>query len=187
MDLSFPQIETARLLLRPPLVDDAEVLSTIWSDPEVTKFIPIILFRTRDEIKEFIPVTLERWEERGFGMFSVMTKKDGAMIGYCGLQFLNGSNEVEIYYGFSKEAWDNGFATEAARAVLRFGFEEVKLEHIAGVTQPENAASQKVLEKIGLERHAENRKFYDNECAYFTASRKDYSPDEAFYSLTYGE
>jgi len=187
MKIGFPQIETARLRLRVLVPEDAETLSTIWSDPEVTKFIPIILFRTKEETKEFIPLTRQRWEERGFGMFAVMTRENDTMIGYCGLQFLNGTGEVEIYYGFSKDAWDQGFATEAARAVLRFGFEQVKLESIAGVTQPENIASKNVLEKIGMEEHPETRKFYDNDCAYFTTVKKNYSPDESLYRLSYDE
>ena len=65
--------------------------------------------------------------------------------------------------------------------MLRFGFEQVKLENIAGVTLPENAPSQKVLEKLGLKRQEENRRFYDTECAYFASSRESFSPDEAFY------
>ena len=187
MKRGFPQIETARLRLRVPVPEDADPLSSIWSDPEVTKFIPIILFRTKDEIKEFIPLTVQRWEERGFGLFSVVNKENDTMIGYCGLQFLNGTGEVEIYYGFSKDAWDNGFATEAARAVLRYGFEKVKLDHIAGVTQPENTASQKVLEKIGLEKQPETRKFYENDCAYYTASKENYAPDGSVYRLSHDE
>ncbi len=185
MKTNFPLIETARLRLRMLEPEDADSIHSIWSDPEVMKFIPIVVFRTREEVKEFIPLTLQRWEERGFGMFAVTFKETGEMVGYCGLQYLDGTPEVEIYYGFSKDFWDQGFATEAARAVLRFAFEEKKLESIAGITLPDNTASQKVLEKIGLKKHEENRKFYDTECAYFTASRDSYSPDGAFYSLSY--
>jgi len=187
MNILLPKIETARLRLRTLLPEDAKILESMWSDPEVTRFIPIILFKTREELDEFIPLTQQRWEERGFGMFSVTTKNDDTMIGYCGLQYLNGSEQVEIYYGFTKESWDNGFATEAAKAVLRFAFEEVGLESIAGVTQPGNTASQNVLEKIGLKRHLENRKFYDTECAYFTASKKDHTFDDSRYTLSYDD
>src|ERR1041384_4893478 len=181
MKIRFPQLETARLRLRVPILSDAVTLSSLWSDPDVTKYIPIILFRTKEELEEFIPLTRQRWEERGFGMFTVTTKENDTMIGYCGLQYLNNSTEVEIYYGFSKNAWDQGFATEAARAVLRFGFEEIKLDSISGITQPENAASKKVLEKIGLKKSPENRTFYDTECAYYTISRDDFSAGDSVY------
>jgi ribosomal-protein-alanine N-acetyltransferase len=187
MKLNFPQVETARLRLRVPVMDDAEALSSIWSDPEVTKFIPLIMFRTIDELKEFIPLARQRWEERGFGLFAVTDKENDETIGYCGLQFLNGSQDVEIFYGFSRESWDRGFATEAAGAVMRFAFEKMELASITGVTQPENIASQKVLEKIGLEKNPETRTFYETECAFFTGSRENFSPDDSPYRLTYVE
>jgi RimJ/RimL family protein N-acetyltransferase len=185
MKINLPKIETSRLQLRPLMADDARFLHAIWSDPEVTKFIPIILFKTKEELDEFVPLTLQRWEERGFGMFAVTAKHDDTLLGYCGLQFLNGSEEVEIYYGFSKDCWDNGFATEAAKAVLRFGFEEAKLDKISAVTQPENSASQNVLEKIGMKKAAENRMVYEHECAYFTAGKEDYAADDSPYRITY--
>ena len=187
MNIHSPLIETARLRLRTPVLEDAQTLSTLWSDPDVTKYIPIVLFRTLKELEEFIPLTRQRWRERGFGMLIVTTKENDTVIGYCGLQFLNSSPQVEIYYGFSKNAWDQGFATEAARAMLRFAFETVKLDSVAGVTQPENTASQKVLEKIGLKRDPETRTFYNNVCVYFTISREDFSPDDSPYKLTYEE
>ncbi|HEV7645440.1 MAG TPA: GNAT family N-acetyltransferase [Pyrinomonadaceae bacterium] len=187
MHIRFPQIETARLKLRAPVPEDVRPLESLWSDPDVTKYIPIILFRTREELEEFIPLTRQRWTERGFGMLIVTTKENDTVIGYCGLQFLNSSPQVEIYYGFSKNAWDQGFATEAARSMLRFAFETAKLESVAGVTQPENTASQKVLEKIGLKKDPEMKTFYDNVCVYFTISREDFSPDDSPYKLTYEE
>jgi ribosomal-protein-alanine N-acetyltransferase len=185
MKKSFPLIETARLQLRMLTPDDAESLYSIWSDPEVMKFIPIVIFRTREEVKQFIPMALERWEERSFGIFAVTLKETGQMMGYCGLQYLDETPEVEIYYGFLKDFWGKGFATEAAQAVLRFAFEEKKIENVAGITHLDNAASQKVLVKIGLKKHEENRKFYDTECTYFTIARENYTPGEAFYRLSY--
>ena len=185
MSLSFPSIETARLRLRMLEQDDVESIHSIWSDPEVMKFIPIVLFRSREEISEFIPLSLQRWEERGFGIFAVTEKESGQMVGYCGLQYLDGTPEVEIYYGFSKDSWNQGIATEAARAVIEFGFEHLKLESIAGITHPDNIASQNVLEKLGLKKIAENRKFYDTDCAYFAVSRDDYSSTGEGYRLRY--
>lgn len=185
MKSNFPLIETERLRLRMLKPDDAEGVHSIWSDPEVMKFIPFVLFRTPEEVQKFIPLALQRWEERGFGIFGVTEKKTGKLIGYCGLQYLDGTPEVEMYYGFSKDFWDQGFATETARAVLRFAFEEKNMESIAGITLPENTASRKVLEKIGMKKHKENRKFYDTECVYYTASKDEFSPDGMTYSLSY--
>jgi ribosomal-protein-alanine N-acetyltransferase len=185
MKISFPLIETARLKLRLPVPGDVESIHSIWSDPEVMKFIPIILFRTREEIGEFIPLSIQRWKERGFGIFAVTDKETDQMVGYCGLQYLDNTTEVEIYYGFSKDSWNKGIATEAARAVMRFGFEELNLESIAGVTHPDNIASHNVLEKIGMAKTEENRIVYDTECAYFVVPRENYSSNGECYRITY--
>lgn len=185
MNIGFPLIETARLKLRLPTADDKHSIHTIWSDPEVTKYIPVILFKTPEEIGEFIGLSRQRWEDRGFGIFAVTLKDTSEMVGYCGLQYLDNTPEVEIYYGFSTEVWNRGLATEAAKAVLRFGFEELKFDNIAAITLPGNAASQNVLEKIGLARSPEMRTFRDNECLYYTVARDSYSSNGDSYKLTY--
>lgn len=185
MSIHLPVIETARLRLRTMRPEDVSSIHSIWSDPEVMKYIPVVLFRTPEEIGEFIALSLQRWEERGFGIFAVTIKENDELVGYCGLQYLDGTPEVEIYYGLSKVSWNRGIATEAARAVIKFGFEQVKLENIAGVTLPDNVASQKVLEKIGLEKREVSKRFYNTECVYFAAAREDYLPDEKAYRLIY--
>jgi RimJ/RimL family protein N-acetyltransferase len=185
MQISFPLIETARLKLRPPSSDDVSTIHSLWSDPEVTRFIPIIMFRTPDEIVEFVRLSRERWKERGFGIFVVVDKESDKMIGYCGLQYLDSTTEIEIYYGFFKENWNKGVATEAAKAVLRFGFEELKAPNIAAITLPENRASQTVLQKLGLQKTGENRFFRETECLYYVVGRDQYSSNGDCYKLTY--
>lgn len=185
MQIGFPRIETARLKLRLPAPDDRESIHAIWSDPEVTRFIPVILFKTPEEISEYIDLSLQRWQERGFGIFAVTLKDSGEMVGYCGLQYLDNTPEVEIYYGFSADVWNKGLATEAAKAVVRFGFEALKLGNIAAITLPDNVASQNVLEKIGLTKSPEMRTFRDTHCLYYSASRAEYSSNGDLYRLTY--
>ena len=72
------------------------------------------------------------------------------MIGVAGLQHLADGPEVEVGYRFLRNHWGNGYATEAARASIRFGFEELELERIVAVTMPTNRASRRVMEKCGL-------------------------------------
>ncbi len=95
------------------------------------------------------------------------------MIGYCGLQYLDNTEEIEIYYGFPKEYWGKGFATEAAQAVLSFAFDEANPTQVVGVTNPKNTASQRVLEKIGLKFQGEIT-CYQMACSYFRISREDF-------------
>jgi len=113
----------------------------------------------------------------------VFDKESEKLIGYCGLQLLDDTEEIEIYYGFHKDFWGKGLATEAAKVVLRFGFEEVKLPRIVAVTHSDNTDSQKVLLRLGM-KQGKNDRFYDMETVYFSILWEDYQNDEAaFYKL----
>lgn len=186
----LPKIETERLLMRMYQPEDLEIVYRLVTDKDVTRFFPrppgyII---TREDVLSSLPQRLERWKKQNFGQLGVFEKTGAELIGYCGLQYLDKTPEVEIYYGFFKEAWGKGYATEAARGFLRFGFEAVKLEKIVGVTHPANLASQKVLLKIGLRQEKKLRRFYKAELVYFSLSRADYRPDGAAkYDLSFTE
>ncbi len=71
-------------------------------------------------------------------------------MGFCGLRHLDGGPEVEVLYGISPAEWGRGYATEIAQAILRYGFETAGLARIWGIADPENLASRRVLEKIGM-------------------------------------
>lgn len=129
-----------------------------------------------------------RWREQGFGQLGVFEKDSEKLIGYCGLQYFDNTPEVEIYYGFFKDFWGKSYATEAAKAMLRFGFEQTNLDKIAAGTHPDNFASQKVLQKIGLEKFDGLKRFYNIDSAYFSILREDFIPDDAAkYAVSYTE
>jgi len=77
-------------------------------------------------------------------------QQNPALIGWAGLQYLPETDEIEVGYLLDKGHWGRGLATEAARESVRFGFEDLGIETIVGVVHPENVASQRVLEKVGL-------------------------------------
>lgn len=79
-----------------------------------------------------------------------MLAQEQKLIGWCGLNFLSETNDVELKYLLSKDHWGKGLATEAAGISLRYGFEQAELEQIIGIVHPENIASQRVLEKVGM-------------------------------------
>ena len=184
----LPHIETERLVLRMYHPKELETVYQLLSDEDVTRFYPPGYTITREEVLAGMPRRLERWRNQGFGQLGVFAIGSGNLIGYCGLQYFDQTPEVEIYYGFFKNAWGRGLATESARAMLRFGFEKTKLDKIAAGTHPDNFASQKVLQKIGLEKHLQLKRFYNIDSVYFSILRKDYQPDErAKYVLSYTE
>ena len=93
---------------------------------------------------------LKHWEEHRLGWWAVEPRLEARLIGWSGLQYLPETGEVEVAYLLSRTWWGRGLATEAATACLQYGFEEFGLDRIVGLTHPDNVASQRVLEKVGL-------------------------------------
>ena len=92
----------------------------------------------------------EHWEEQGFGPLAVVERASGRLIGEAGLQLLEAGPDIELTYTLARAAWGRGYATEAARAVLLWGFSGLRLQRIVAVACPANAASLRVLEKLGM-------------------------------------
>ncbi|MBI4635463.1 MAG: GNAT family N-acetyltransferase [Candidatus Rokubacteria bacterium] len=147
------QLETARLQLRPFALADQGDHRQLYSDPEVTKFLAggpflgaAIAERSARALARFEHV----WAERGFGVWAVVDRATGRLLGQCGLNVLPDGAEVELLYALERASWGRGLATEAALAALRYGFEQTGLERIVAVTRPEHAASRRVMEKLGM-------------------------------------
>ncbi|MBI3555132.1 MAG: GNAT family N-acetyltransferase [Deltaproteobacteria bacterium] len=149
MNLTAPDIETARLLLRQITNADAAALFQIFGDEEAMRY-----WLTRDltiaQTHERIERMIQQWQAHGFGDWAVVDKKSRKMIGYCGLHFIKDMAEVNLGYLFASDSWGKGYATETGKLAVRFGFEQAGLRQIVGVTRPANQASIKVLEKCGL-------------------------------------
>jgi len=179
--MRIPLIETERLILRTYVQDDMETIFQMITDPDVRRFFPDRSHK-REDILASLPARMVFWSRNGFGQFGVCEKGSGKLVGYCGLKRLDETKEIEIYYGFFRDAWGKGYATESAAAVLRFAFEETRLRRIAACAHPENYASQKVLEKIGLVRDGEAF-FYGMDLFYFALEKRSYRAPTFEYSL----
>ncbi len=90
------------------------------------------------------------WETYGYGNWGVVPAGERVIAGWAGLQFLPELNETEVGFLLDRRCWGKGYATEAARASLQFGFERFHLDHIIALVHPENAASLRVIEKCGM-------------------------------------
>jgi ribosomal-protein-alanine N-acetyltransferase len=183
----LPRIETGRLILRTYKTEDLETVYKLCTDADVTRFFHQDYSVKREDVLTSLPRRRLRWKTQGIGQFGAFEKNGGRLIGYCGLQFLDNSEEVEIYYGFFKEFWGKGFATEVARSVLRFAFETVNLNRVAAVTHLENYASQKILLRLGFERGLGEYEFYGVRAAYFSAAREKFNNEGFIYSLSFEE
>src|SRR5262245_56307 len=147
------ELRTPRLRLRPFTATDAPVHLALYQDAEVTRQLgggPFvgdqIAVRSQRAIEKFV----RHWAEKGFGVFAVEEHATGRFLGQCGLNTIAELGEIEVLYALERAAWGRGFATEAARAALAYGFGEAGLPRIIAVTRPEHARSRHVLEKLGM-------------------------------------
>lgn len=144
-------VETPRLILRPIQDSDLDTFLSLFSDPVVMRYFP----STKDEaaVREWMIRIKERLSEDGISFYSVVRKSDRIVVGYCGLilqQDVDGTDEVEVGYGLLKKFWGNGYATEAAAACIRYGFDVKGFNRIISLIRPENSGSVKVALRNGL-------------------------------------
>ena len=149
------RIETDRLTIRPVTMSDLDSFHRIVSQEEVMKFLPEDVM-SREELEGILTWLIDCYEKNTpekiikFTVAIVLRSVD-ELVGWCGLGPVDfDESKIEIYYGMSKEHWDKGYATEALRQMLAFGFRNLDLERIVALVDPENVASIRVLEKIGL-------------------------------------
>ncbi|HXW55094.1 MAG TPA: GNAT family N-acetyltransferase [Candidatus Cybelea sp.] len=143
-------LETERLRLLPWGTDDWRELQPIAQDREVMRYISNGQPWTDERIRELVDRQIAGFAQRGFCLWRLLHKAGGQMVGFCGLQPLAGTGEIEIGWWLGRAWWAQGLATEAARATMSDGFSRVGLERIVAIAQPENRASLHVMEKLGM-------------------------------------
>ncbi|HAP78208.1 MAG TPA: GNAT family N-acetyltransferase [Acidimicrobiaceae bacterium] len=155
-----PEVRTERLLLRGWQETDKPAYASLNGDPEVMRHFPTPL--TVEQSDEMVDRMRGHWASHGFGLWAVERLDTGQFIGFTGLAMPGWSNVplVEVGWRLSREHWGLGFAPEAARASLAFGFEHVALpaDEIVSFTTTKNFKSQRVMQKIGM-RHDPTRDF----------------------------
>lgn len=145
-------LETQRLLLRHLIMDDLKELFTLYQDPEIRSYFP-------DGVRNYEGTKEElEWHMKGIpayphlGLWATIHKESGKFIGRCGLLpwEIDGKLEVEVAYLLDKDFWHQGLATEAARGILEYAFGELKLSRIICLMHPDNIASKRVAERVGM-------------------------------------
>jgi RimJ/RimL family protein N-acetyltransferase len=148
--MSIPTITTDRLILRAFTEEDAEPLHRILGEKDILHYFPNSNPPALDRVQGMIARQLEHWKEHGLGWWAVEPRLSQELMGWAGLQFLPETGEIEVAYLLGKAFWGQGLATEAARASVQFGFETLGLERIVAIVHVENAASRRVIEKLGM-------------------------------------
>ena len=144
-------LETDRLILRHLNGDDAEFIFELVNDPSFIRFIGDKGVRTLDDARNYIlkgPVA--SYEKFGFGLFVTELKDGNASIGICGILKRETLPHADIGFAFLPAYWNQGYAFESAAAVMDHAREILKLARVLAITSPDNEASGKLLDKIGL-------------------------------------
>ena len=144
-------LETERLILRELNVDDAEFILTLLNEPSFLRYIGDKKVRTVEDAKQYIlngPVA--SYERNGFGLCAVELKETHTPIGMCGLLKREDLPDPDIGFAFLPDFWNKGFAFEAAAGVMKDARERLNLPRILAITNQDNEASIKLLQKLGL-------------------------------------
>ncbi len=142
-------LESERLLLRTWNDGDAAAVEDIYLKPEVMEFIPGGVW-SADRTARTVARMRELDIEQGFGFYPVVLKSLGKIIGHCGLGFLEQTPEIEVAYILDSRYWGQGYASEAARAMIAHGFSRLNISRIVAVAFPENVRSIGVMRAVGM-------------------------------------
>jgi ribosomal-protein-alanine N-acetyltransferase len=167
-------LTTDRLQLRALTLEDAPAAFDIYGDPEVMRHVaggPVADIAATEAVVQQI---IAHQRLHGYSWWGVVERATGELVGDAGLYSFEGTGPgVEVGYTFRRDAWGKGYATESARACLQAAFGPLELERVRAVVLPENIASVRVLEKIGM-RHDGTVRYRGDEWMHFVAESRSW-------------
>jgi len=174
-----PTFRTERLILRAFREADAEALHGILCQEGTLGYFPNPDRPTVSNVRKLVARQISQWEDLGYAWWAVESKITGELLGWNGLQYLPETGETEIAFLLDANHWGRGLTTEAGRVGLEFGFETLALEQIVALAHPENGASRRVIEKLGLR--------LTGEAVYFGMAVCRYALDAKAYRSAVGD
>jgi len=172
-------LETDRLILRPLDEKDIDAIFAMRSDPEVMRFIREL--QNRDESANWVELVSSRWATEQIGFCAMVEKSAGKFVGWCGLWRLKETGEIEVGYAVAKKFWGKGYATEAALEFLDYAFKKLAPEKIVAVARPKNAASRRVMEKLGMD-FVKIDTFYDQTLVQYAITKETYALNQKAFT-----
>lgn len=165
--------ETERMFLRKLTLRDLMWFHELGMDPEVMRYIRPVNFDIGHSQKELERLINFTGKYRAKGYWLACERESRQPLGILTLRYMEGSSETELGYRWSRASWGQGYATEAARALVSFGFKEQNIPKMVAVVHPKNLASQRVLEKCGF-AYLRKEFHYNFKLNYYELSRKDF-------------
>lgn len=179
----IPTLETERLRLRPFTLNDEAAVFALASDPEIARFVRFEAHRTPADARVFLELVQQHYKKGNLFAWAVERREDDRLIGSCGfVAHKTEQRSAEIGYWLGKPYWGKGYAVEAARALVRFGFEQMDLERVEAKCFVENRAGQRVIEKLGMKFEGTDRsemiKGGYPELRLYGFSKQEWAPDK---------
>jgi ribosomal-protein-alanine N-acetyltransferase len=168
--MRIPTLTTRRLILRAFTTEDVDPLHRILGTTDILRYFPNPGAPSLEKVEKLIFAQLRHWDEHGYGWWAVEPRSNKQLIGWSGLQFLPETDEVEVGYLLDQAFWGNGLATEAAQACLQYGFENLDVDSIIAIVHPENVASQRVIEKLGMS-FVDQAHYFGMDCHRYSMER----------------
>ncbi len=163
----LPTIETHRLILRPLRMQDAADLYAYARDPEVSRHVLWDTHKTLRDSRQFLKAAIRQYRRGLPGSFAITLKPSGRMIGTIGFMWVNIDHKsAEVGYSLNRDFWNQGLMTEALRAVIAFGFDELCLNRIEAQHETDNPASGRVMIHTGMQYEGTMRQRLMNKGRY---------------------
>jgi ribosomal-protein-alanine N-acetyltransferase len=166
---------TVRLHLQPYRLSDIDALHQLWTDPAVRKYLWDDKVIPRERAAEVVTASLADWSMHGYGQWTIHTLDNHELIGFCGFRAAEEDKPPELLYGLAPAYWGQGLATEAAQAVLRYGFERLNFTRVWAATDPPNLASVRVLERLGMQFDRRDT-LNGLDTVFYALSREQFTP-----------
>ena len=158
--IDLPVLETERLILRKLTMKDAEDVFEYASNPEVSKYVGWEYHKSIEDSKSFIRLMLKKYRKRKISAWCIVLKENDKLIGTCGfISYIRNHERAQIGFSLSWKYWNKGLMTEAIKEVIRFGFEVLMLNRIESICLLENSASERTMQKAGMEYEGILRKY----------------------------
>ena len=172
-DKTSAVLTTSRMRMRPIDREDVDALHALWTDPDVRRYLWDDRIIPRETVEDIVAQSLATFESDGYGFFALeLADRGGSLIGFCGHRRAEAGDEIELLYGIHPTYWGEGLVAEAAREVLKFGFESCAFDRVIAATDTPNQQSVRVLQKLGMT---------------FDCRREFHGLDTVFYSMTRSE
>ena len=176
-------IETARLIMRPILSSDTEDFHQLCLDPQVRKYLLDDEIVSCEWAEAEVTRSIKSFEKEGFGLWTIALGAEEPLIGFSGYRYYHEPPELQLIYGLHPDHWNKGLVTEAARALIRFGFEHLGFERVIAAADVPNKASFRVMEMAGM-KYDKRVMAEGLDTIYYGVNRDDYHTHDEPYRVS---